>query len=182
MILRYLTIAIIQIALMLYSALTGWITIAPFIKSDGHLPYPLRYLFEPTDSPAIGDEMYLSNEGKWAMEYPAWIRNYMLCYLWSCLRNPTYGFADLAGFNLYNPTQITFTGTNGVDVGDAGVVIGSSLATLVNGDGKKYFEYRKIFRWNSSCVCYIQLGWSISNLEACRKHLCVYIRPFIAIK
>jgi hypothetical protein len=163
---------------MLFSALTGWITIAPFVKSDGHLPYPLRYWFEPTDSPAIGDEEYLSKEGAWAMKYPLWLRNYMLCYLWSCLRNPAYGFADMAGFNLYSPTQVSFKGESSVDIGWAGAIIGSSLTTLINGDGKKYFEYRKVWRSSPTNVRFIQLGWSLSNLEAGRKHLCVYIRPF----
>ena len=179
MIIRYLTISIIQVVLMLYSALTGWITIATFVKSDGHLPYPLRYLFEPTDSRAVGDGEYITNEGLWTMSYPVWLRNYMLCYLWSCLRNPAYGFANLAGFDLYNTTQVSFKGESNIDVGWDGAVIGSSLTTLLNGDGKKYFEYRKIFRWNSSYVCFIQLGWSLSSLEAGRKHLCVYIRPWI---
>ena len=179
MIFSYLTLSIIQVFLMLYSALTGWITIAPFVKSDGHLPYPLRYLFEPTDSPAIGDAEYLSKEGLWAMKLPQWLRNYILCYLWSCLRNPAYGFANLAGFDLYNITQVSLKGESNIDVGWAGAVIGSSLTTLLNGDGKKYFEYRKVFRWNSRYVCFIQLGWSLSNFEVGRKHLCVYIRPWI---
>jgi len=178
MILRYLILAIPQVFLMLFSALTGWITIAPFVKSDGHLPYPLRYWFEPTDSPAIGDEMYLANEGAWAMKYPQWLRNYMLCYLWSCLRNPAYGFADMAGFDLYNPHDFDITGNPNIDVGDSGAVIGSLYRTVVNGDYREYFEYRKIFRWNSSYVCFIQLGWSLSSIEEGRKHLCVYIRPF----
>jgi hypothetical protein len=179
MIPRYIFLAVIQVILMLYSVLTGWVTIAPFIKSDGHLPYPLRYWFEPTDSPAIGDDAYLSNEGAWTMKYPQWIRNYMLCYLWSCLRNPAYGFANQAGFDLLDPTNFISVGNPNIDVGDSGAITGSVYRTLTNGDGRLYFEYRKIFRWSSSLVCYIQLGWSLSSLEPGRKHLCVYIRPFV---
>jgi len=151
--------------------------IALSVTRDGHLRL-FPSLFEPTDSLAIGDNEYWNTEMSYAKNWPWWIKNYWLSLNWG-MRNPAYGFASLAGFDLYNPTQVSFKGESNIDVGWAGAVIGSSLTTLINGDGKKYFEYRKIFRWNSRYVCFIQLGWSLSNFEVGRKHLCVYIRPWI---
>ena len=176
MILRYLTLSIIQVFLMLVQFFFSWL-IALSVTRKGHLRL-LPSLFEPTDSLAIGDRAYWDNEMAYCMDWPLWIRNYWLALNWG-MRNPAYGFANLAGFDLYNPIQVSFKGESNIDVGWDGAVIGTSLTTLINGDGKKYFEYRKIFRWNSSYVCFIQLGWSLSSLEAGRKHLCVYIRPFI---
>ena len=176
MILRYLTISIIQVILMLVQFCFSWL-IALSVTKDGHLRL-LPSLFEPTDSLAIGDSDYWNNEMSYCMDWTISIRNYWLALNWG-MRNPAYGFANIAGFDLQNYADYKLTGNPNIDVGWAGATIGSMLKTLTNGDGKKYFEYRKVWRWNSSYVCYLQLGWSLSNLEAGRKHLCVYIRPFV---
>ena len=122
--------------------------------------------------------MYWDKEMAYCMDWPVWIRNYWLALNWG-MRNPAFGFADLAGFDLHNGSEFKSAGNPNIDVGESGATVGSLFRSVVNGDGNKYFEYRKVWRWNSTHVGYVQFGWSLSNLDAGRKHLCVYVRPSV---
>jgi hypothetical protein len=99
MILRYLFLSIIQVLLMLVQFFFSWL-IALSVTKDGHLRL-LPPLFEPTDSLAIGDRAYWDNEMSYCMGWPISIRNYWLALNWG-VRNPAYGFADMAGFTINN--------------------------------------------------------------------------------
>ncbi len=94
----WLVLAPVAVVLKLFSFTLGWLFIAPFVKADGNLPYPLRYLFQPDDSLAIGDDpkvastVFQDREGAWTKTLPSYLRNYVLCVMWACMRNPAYGF------------------------------------------------------------------------------------------
>jgi hypothetical protein len=98
--LLWVPLAIAAVVLKLFSFLLGWLFIAPFIwlGKDGNLPEPVRSVFQPDDSLAIGDDpkvtdfRFQDREGAFTKKYPEWIRNYILCVMWSCMRNPAYGW------------------------------------------------------------------------------------------
>ncbi len=185
MFIRWGLLAFIQFILMIINAVFSPI-ISLFISRAGYLPEWLSY-FQTTDAPAIGDESFHQNEMSWTAAYPKFLSNYICGIAWA-IRNPAYGFADRAGFIINNPHSFTTTRKSGlpdIDVGETSAVVGSVFRTLINGDGKKYFEYRRVGRWNANYVWYIQIGWSIPELSFVngeRCHLCVYIRPRILSK
>lgn len=187
MYLRFLFYAIPQVILMLFQFCFSFL-IALSVTKEGHLRF-FPVLFEPSDSLAIGNRMYWDNEMAYAMDWPVWIRNYWLALNWG-MRNPAYGFADWAAVTMRGADNFKTTaklGDKEIDVGDAGVVISSVFRTFTNGDGKKYFEYRKVWRSSIANVRYIQLGWSIPSAAAEFKdgikcHLCLYFRPAFKIK
>ena len=183
MILRYLTVSIIQVLLMAFQWVFSFL-IALSVTRDGHLRF-FPSLFEPTDSLAIGDQMYWDNEMAHTKSWPWWIRNYWLALNWG-MRNPAYGYANLAACTMKGANDFYSTmpvSGPDIDTGDYGTVVGAVYREVINGDGKKYFEYRRIGRysWSKNLVWYIQLGWSIprdSLVDGNKCHLCVYIRPF----
>jgi hypothetical protein len=44
-IIRWIPLSLIALCLKALQAALGWAFIAPFVKGDGHLPYPPRSLF-----------------------------------------------------------------------------------------------------------------------------------------
>ena len=161
MILRYLILSIIQVFLMLVQFCFSWL-IALSVTKEGHLRF-LPSLFEPTDSLAIGDRAYWDNEMSYCMDWPQWIRNYWLALNWG-MRNPAYGFADMAAVTLKYAHDFTSFGDPSVDVGII-TTPGAVYRTIINGDGKKYFEYRFVRINSAKSAFYIQLGWSISTID-----------------
>jgi hypothetical protein len=95
----------VTLFLKTFQVLLGWAFIAPFVKADGHLPYPLRSLFEPDDTLAIGDEMFRSREMAGITSY------YRLAEAWG-RRNPAYGYDALVGC----PADITILKSYGKSV------------------------------------------------------------------
>ena len=113
-------LAAVAILLKAFSFTLGWLFIAPFILlgKDGNLPQPLRAIFQPDDSLAIGDDpavastVFQDREGAFTKSYPRWLRNYILCVMWSCMRNPAYGWDALCGV----PADIKITHNFGNDI------------------------------------------------------------------
>jgi hypothetical protein len=178
MILRYLILATLQVILMAFQWIFSFL-IALSVTRDGHLRF-FPSIFEPTDSLAIGDRMYWDNEMAYTKNWPFWIRQYWLALNWG-MRNPAYGFANLASFTIKE--CFTFTTTckelPDIDLGEGGAVIGEVTRSIVNGDGKKYFEYRSIKMYSKTNCYYIQVGWSIpfdGGKVGDKCHLCVYFR------
>jgi hypothetical protein len=91
----------------------GFLIIAPWVwlGKNGNYPYPIRYVAQPDDSLAIGDRptvevdgvqvptanIFQDREGTFTKAYPEWVRNYILAVMWSCWRNPAYGWDALMG-------------------------------------------------------------------------------------
>lgn len=185
MFLRYSLLAVLQLFLMVTQLCFSWL-IAAFIDKQGHLPIFLKW-FEPTDSLATGDQMYWDREMLFTKYYPERWQRYVRGFFWG-MRNPAYGFADRAGYTIQNASKFTttrpVTSDNDIDIGDNGANFGSVYRTITNGDGKKYFEYRKVAKWNEKYAWFIQLGWTVpatTLVEGDRQHLCVYIRPRVLI-
>jgi hypothetical protein len=179
---RWLFLAIIQVILMIIHAVFSMI-ICLFIH-HGMLPWWLR-VFQTPDALAIGDQSFHENEMAWTKGLPLWLQNY-ICGMAGAIRNPAYGFADMAGVVFDKPSCFTTTAQPGkpdIDVGDHST-FGEVYRTVFNGDGKEYFEFRLAGKWSASLAWYIQLGWSLpadGQFDQSRRHLCVYVRPFIKI-
>jgi hypothetical protein len=183
MIIRYLSLSVIQVFLMAFQWVFSYF-IARTVDKDGHYPWYFKW-FEPKDSLATGDEMYWNNEMAYCLNWPEPQRSYERAFNWG-QRNPACGFASVAGFTIKSPAMFTTNRTESpdIDIGEAGVTVGSVYRILTNGDSKKYFEYRKIFPSLFGTYFYIQLGWSIPTLvreEGDKCHLCFYIRPFAKV-
>lgn len=101
----WLPLATLSVFFKLIQVCLGWLLIAPFVKSDGHLPYPLRYIFEPDDTLAIGDEMFRTREMAGTSSY------YRLAEAWG-RRNPAYGYDSLVGC----PSDIVIIKSYGQDI------------------------------------------------------------------
>lgn len=185
MITRWLFLAIVQVILMIIHVLFSPI-ICLFIR-HGMLPWWLK-VFQTPDALAIGDLSFHQREMAWTNKLPRWLGNYICGIAWA-IRNPAYGFADMAGFIIDNPYGYKTTRENSqpeIDVGEGSAVEGCVYRTIYNGDGLKYFEYRKVKKWFFGDVYFfVQLGWSIPTvvyINGERRHLCVYIRPFASTK
>jgi hypothetical protein len=159
----YPFLAFIAVCLKLISFTTGFITIAPAVKLNGELRYPWKWLFQPDDSSAIGDYrevmvngklektevVFQDREGAFTKNYPTWLRNYILCIMWSCMRNPAYGFdSRVAGC----PAELTNVQSEGPEVSwgydeneNAVYTLGKRKITA-EANGYKYFNYIIAFR------------------------------------
>lgn len=60
MFVRYFLMATVSVFFKVFQFFLGWLFIAPFVQADGNLPrlFWLRLLFQPDDTPAVGDEMF----------------------------------------------------------------------------------------------------------------------------
>ncbi len=117
----WLLLATVAVVLKLFSFTLGWLFIAPtvWLGKDGNYPQPIREIFQPDDSLAIGDDptvastVFQDREGAFTKKYPEWIRNYVLAVMWSCMRNPAYGWdSNICGV----PADIKIIFNNGLDI------------------------------------------------------------------
>jgi len=167
--LYWLPLAVIALCLKAFQVLLGWAFIAPFVKSDGNLPYPLRYIFQPDDTLAIGDDpkvasvVFQDREGAWTKTLPSYLRNYILCVMWACLRNPAMGYDALVGC----PASLVILKSYGqkVDWGydtneQAVYTTGTQLILAEKG----YWNLRIAFVFpftTRGCLC--SFGWNLSG-------------------
>jgi hypothetical protein len=155
--------------------------IAAFVRSDGHLPKWLSW-FEPTDTPAIGDENFHNNQMSWTKS------NYLYAMFWGW-RNPAYGFSAKCGIKVDAPQYYTQSGQYKVDIGrnqltgDAIVLLGSLYRTVYN-QGTRYWQYRRAGAWSKNYGWMIELGWNLELpfTDGEVRSLHIYIRPRISLK
>lgn len=149
--------------------------IALFVKSDGNLPSCLK-LFQPFDTLATGDENFWNNEMKCIQS------NYLRCLFWGW-RNPAWGIMGIMGFKKGEITDYTESAGQ-VDIGDGGNVFGSVKRTCTN-DGKAYWNYKKVGKWNDTYGYMIEFGWSLCDVKSAPegdiRRLCIDIRPRIKL-
>ena len=164
----WLLLATVAVFLKLFSFTLGWLFIAPFVKSDGNLPYPLRYVFQPDDSLAIGDDPTISSvifqdrEGAWTKTLPLYLRNYVLCVMWACMRNPAYGWdSNICGV----PADIEIAHTFGPDIDwgydaqeKAVYTLGAQFILAKTGHWALRFAFVIPFTTKGFLV---QLGWNL---------------------
>ena len=155
-------LAPIAIVLKLFQFTLGWLFIAPFVKSDGNLPEPLKTLFQPDDSLAIGDDpkvspwLYQDKEGAFTKSYPQWLRNYVLAVLWGA-RNPAYGFDALVGIN--KNIEIVYSKGQHIDFGE-GNNLGGRVIVTKTGHWNLIYAFA-IPKTNRGFL--ISLGWNLQG-------------------
>ena len=180
---KYILLASISAFGKLFSFLFGWLLIAPWIwvKMDGNYPQPIRALFQPSDSPAIGDSMYAENQMAWTSKLPRWIAYYIRATCWSTARNPFYGFDSLVGFTIQNPISCVESGDPKTDIG-LQATFGCLKRSVRNGNGRLYFDYKVAGSWTNSYGYMYRLGWSINSFsEGYHANLQIDIRPRIKL-
>lgn len=188
MISRYLILAILNIILMLVSAIFSPV-IALFAKSDGTYPAWLYWAFGTRDCPVWGDDRYLEQDMAWVKQFEQeqWLQRYILTVAWNC-RNPAYSFSQYtAAVVILNPINYSQKGDSYVDIGynvsdrKARLNLGTQLRR-VESDGRSYFEYVKAARWGNTNWGYmVNFGWNLEAIENRNKLRClnVGIRPLI---
>jgi len=180
MILRYIIGAILVLVVMIVQFCFSW-WIALFVKSDGTYPYLLK-VFQPYDTLAIGDQMFLDNEMAYTKKWHWWFRNYWCAFNWG-QRNAGYGAMGYTGFKTGRVTWYAHYGKD-VDIGDHGYTIGTSEATAIN-DTKVYFNYKRAGRLSKNYGWMVEFGWVLKGIKArmpgeiCR--LCLDVRPIIKL-
>jgi hypothetical protein len=128
----WVPISIIAIILKVVSFFLGWLLIAPSIwfGKDGNYPQPWKTIFQPDDSLAIGDcrtvmvngvmepttTIFQDREGAFTKAYPEWLRNYVLAVMWSCMRNPAYGW-DSKVCGIPAKVNVVYNSGNDIDWG-----------------------------------------------------------------
>lgn len=105
----------------------------------------------------------------WAKSLPTVIRLYICAVAWA-IRNPAYGYDNWAGVTIKQPYQLTIEGNEQANIsrdedGTVHCTEGTYRKTLVNGDGKEYFEFCKVWHGEKTCNR-MQFGWHLHTPEA----------------
>jgi hypothetical protein len=181
----YILKAVFWCFLALVQFLLGFLLLAPVLVIIGKDYYP-RWLswFQPTDTPAVGDQAYLDKEMVYTKTWPTWASRYWRAVCWGA-RNPAYGWLAAAGFTATKFHNSVAVGNENVDIGGSSYILGKVFRTVTNGDGKTYFDWLLAGQYGSSSYGYmIRFGWALnatSLVEGSRCNLCVGIRPKILL-
>lgn len=188
---RYVLFALVAVFLKAFQFLLGWLLIAPFVQADGNLPslFWLRLLFQPDDTPAIGDEMFGSREmahtATWRWK---WAARWWRATQWG-MRNPAYGWdSNVCGMRVFAPYSFTISGNKNIDIGYDGngtciAVLGSVFRTCID-DGREYFEWKFAFSWpGNRYACMCSFGWNLGSVFKFGqvRNLRIDIRPRISL-
>lgn len=162
MYLRWLSLALLGIVATILNVVLS--PILPFFIRAGQYPKWLSW-FQTADSPAWGDEAFHINQMAWTDRLPTALALHIRAMFWA-LRNPAYGYDDWAGVTVLDGFQYSHKGREDVNIGRdvQGMVHlteGTLTRSLVNGDGNRYFEYTKLYRWNAKRAWRITFGWHL---------------------
>ena len=174
MILRYLLSELIALPAA-FLAFVFADVIALGIKKDGRLIWPLRWA-ATADNKAIGDKAFNENQFP-LLNKNTWWGRVRLCAHWT-RRNPAYWCDYMLGFTLIEGFKYTEEGQVEANIGrhSDGTVYGTEgeyHKTLINGDGRKYFEHCRV--WFDGTWHRRQQGWALHTLRldtlGTRRHL-----------
>lgn len=167
MYLRYLALVLLGFPVMLANVILS--PILPIFIRAGYLPKWLSW-FAPADSPAWGDIDYHKREMAWAN----WMPNVMFLYVsavcWMC-RNAGYGYDHWAGVTIKQPYEYEAWGNENANIWRDELMFvrgteGAYRRKLINGDGKQYFEYCRVWKNEAGIWWRIQFGWHLHTIEA----------------
>jgi len=191
MLIRYLLLALIAVILKAVQFFLGWFLIAPFVKADGNLPrlFWLRLLFQPDDSPAIGDAKFGSREmwytATWSWK---WAARWWRATQWG-MRNPAYGWdSNVCGMRVFAPHTFAISGNPDIDIGydengNCIAVLGHYFRTCID-DGRQYFEWKFAFAWpGNRYACMCSFGWNLGGVFKFDqvRNLRIDIRPRVSL-
>ena len=162
-IIKWVSLALLGVVVTLANVLLSPI-VALFICGDGYLPRWLGW-FQTPDNPAIGDKAFQLNQMPWTLRLPDWLARYFLCIGWAW-RNPAYGYDQWAGFPVVGSTMYWSRGNERVNIardakGVCHVTEGWVLRRFVC-QGRHYFQFTALYRWNNSRAWRISFGWTLS--------------------
>lgn len=169
---RYIALVLLGIVVTILNVLLS--PILPLFIRAGQYPKWLSW-FQTADAPAWGDEAFHKREMAWANWMLNWMFLYISAIFWAC-RNPGYGYDHWAGvtvkegFTLVEDEDCTANISRDENMQVTGTE-GTYKRKLINGDGKEYFEYCKV--WVSPTgighkvhVWFrVHLGWHLHTID-----------------
>lgn len=165
MYIRY--VSLVFIGLLITAANMILSPILPLFIRAGYLPNWLSW-FAPSDSPAWGDIDYHNREMAWANWMPNVLFLYVSAVCWMC-RNSGYGYDHAMGCTIKQPYEYEAWGNENANIWRDKLMFvhgteGTYRRKLINGDGKNYFEWCKVWT-NSAGIWYrIQFGWHLHSI------------------
>lgn len=135
--------------------------IAAFTREQayGQPLYTWGWLWGTWDNPPQGDEGYVAKRS-WFPGVTTGFKGYLNRVGWM-FRNPTYGYAKLAGVTYSESYTMVTTGDD--EISDKTMTPGSRFSRLYDGSKLVAFEYYIVKPWSGSRDLRMRLGWKIST-------------------